>query len=386
MSVRLASFYYEDERYFVTLDNGYLQQTFSGKNAVSIMQVQIDAGLSAAIAQPWGSYRPATCPVSEDAQVVKVGDNFIVHGTCGGYRFELNEMSYTIEDEESSPESKEVAPEEIFECGPVPEQEEAIVTEEVVVEEPAIEEESVIEEQNIDDRMYGMCIGAVRGGSFQRNKEIQEHNHVPSSLIVNPVMRSADPYRGVRIGRSLSNDNTLQQMPVSQWEHTSDENKKQSDNSTRNNQINRTPMDLEYITQHADAEVMLRRDESLHDPVETELNFEGAPKPSGTDFDCQEFLSELSVDQITFLSGIPTSLLGSISEFTRDQISVNKLESLGAIYCTEHKWKFAEGWYAIDEIQTLSRYVYCESTGNHQRIPTKTLKGWNKCIEAGLVG
>lgn len=416
MSKRLASFNYEDVRYVVTLDGGYLQNEFAGRNAVSINEIQIHPGYSAAVSQPWGAYRPNMCPLSEDASIVKVGDNFIVHGTCGGYRFELTEISYEIEEEkeedihvtEETLDAAEELSEEIQATDePAHVMDETLEAAAELSEELPGSDQSTVTELTDGESGYQslvgemptdeiagrmshfvthhastkskidttkMCIGRPKHNGVRINASVNDTRKESSTLIVSPVMRKPDGYRGVRIGMSLESKAknayvepkktaSVSAKPVS----TSGVNKTHGDTGSPAESVNTIP-----VAQPV--------------PVSTELNFDDAPKPNLEDFDCQEFLASLSSEQINFLKKVPDSFLGTIHEFTKDPISTAKLESLGAIYCVDNRWKISGDWYAIDEIQTLSRCIYCATTNEYQRISTKTLKGWKKCVEAGVVG
>lgn len=364
MSKPLISFLYEDVRYFATLDEGFLQQSFPGRNAVSINEIQINAGFSAAVSQPWGAYRPNLCPVSEDAKVVKDGDNFHVTGTCGGYRFELTEISYEIEKMDVEDEDIYAAEETLEGTTEMSEQvEESIKTDtydETLTDEVASQEEPVTRNDNAE-----MFIGRKAAGKVQRNAILDDSREAPEAVIVANTVRKPDKYRGIRFGMTLQEDKEVRNLPEKQVT------------------IKETPP-----VRVVEETVPEGEDTPQVEPVPEEipLSFDAAPKPSMGDFDCMEFLAALSNEQVSFLQKVPENLLGTIHEFTKETVSEPQLMSLGSIYCVNNKWKISGDWYAIDEIQTLSRCIFCASTNEYQRISTKTLKGWLKCVEAGLVG
>lgn len=410
MSKRLASFNYEDVRYVVTLDGGYLENSFPGKNAVSINEIQVNPGYSAAVSQPWGAYRPNMCPVSEDASVVKVGDSFIVHGTCGGYCFELTEMSYEIEEE--VPEEAHVTEETLEAAEEMSEQidvdeEDAYVMQETLKAEAELSEDlpgqssdpgvpflvGEVATDEVANKMMDfvrnvpvthnantkqMSIGNPKHNGIRLHADVIDKRKESSTLIVDPVMRKPDSYRGVRLGLSLNATAEPIKVEHPRTEHAPSRYTP-AYREPVHNQHKKTPTGYESRTEEEIPVVQTV-------PPSAVLNFDDAPKPNLNDFDCQEFLNGLSDEQIKFLRKVPECFLGTIHEFTKDPISIAKLESLGTIYCVDNKWKISGDWYAIDEIQTLSRCIYCATTNEYQRISTKTLKGWQKCVEAGVVG
>lgn len=371
MSKRLVSFFYEDVRYFTTMDGGYLQNSFPGKNAVSINDIQVNPGYSAAVTQPWGTYRPATCPISEDATVVKVGDNFIAHGTCAGYRFELTEVSYEIE--EITEEAEHVTDETLEAAAELSDEEEHVEDEDdeearVMVETLEAAEEYSEPIEIVSPISGGMRIGRSQSAGIKINASLQDTREKASTLVVDNPARRPDRYRGVRFGVTLDTEResapSIPLVPTVRGKVV----------------VNPEPRHEEPVHKEPVVEPVIPV------PEEPVLSFDNAPKPSMTDFDCMEFLAGLSKEQTSFLSKVPINLIGTIHEFTKEAVSEAQLMSLGSIYCVNNKWKISGDWYAIDEIQTLSRCIYCATTNEYQRISTKTLKGWMKCVEAGVIG
>lgn len=417
MSLRLASFMYEDVRYFVVLDGGFLQKEFPDKNAVDIQTIQVNAGYSAAVSQPWGAYRPMTCPVSDDAKVTKVGDRFIVHGTCGGVRFELTEYSYEIEEVKEESEEVHVTEETLEAAAEL--SEELPATEHPVVGEMTAEQIKNPVVKNMADtptvhasvtkdsaeetelvyedaahapspspkaeavKRTALLIGRSTGGSFKRDASIQDNRPEPAAYIVDPVMREHDEYRGIRLGASVTQDD--RSRPT---DKPSMSNKTQVVGKPSRDSRTTEPKSVKLCDQRVTIQETVEKkaeDTEEEKQLDAKLSFDDAPKPSAHDFDANKFLSELSPEQVSFLKRVPKELLGSINEFTQKPVSSAKLESLGAVYCVENRWKIQGDWYAIDEVQSLSRVLYCATTNEFQRIFTKTLKGWMKCMEAGLL-
>lgn len=154
--MKLASFMYEGIRYFVCLDGGYLERSFPGVNAVPMDKLLSSAGYSTTVAQSWGARRPQSCPVSEDAEISKAGDKFIVSGTCGDIKFELKESEYIVEDlVKTTNEPEDTAEEE--QSTPVLVPKEDVITEDIAqdedstaVQEQVGEEESDTEEEVVE--------------------------------------------------------------------------------------------------------------------------------------------------------------------------------------------------------------------------------------------
>lgn len=390
MSVRLASFMFEGRRYFVCLDNDYLQRSFPDRNAVPIEELQINAGYSAAIATPWKAYRPALCPVSGDAKVTKIGDKFVANGTCGGLRFELTEFSYEIEEEKKEPvpvaeeaDTVETQDAEITETGDTAEEESIATEEPVVVEESAVEEE-VVEEHTTEEsatkedtteelvtkgdtatkfRGGNISIGSVGRCTFSRNGEFHQKDRAPKVIIGESTMRESNPHRGIKMQYKEG-----LVLPVSRRDQSAQVKKDRPLFIPRSEENTEEPKRTSVPYKPAP-------------PVIENVSFDNAPKMTDEEFDADEFLKQLSTDQIEFLKKVPDAFLGNISEYTQEPINEVKLKTLGAVYCVQNKWKIAGDWYAIDEIATLSRYIYCSETGDNYRISVKTLKGWSRCKE-----
>lgn len=398
--MKLASFMYKGTRYFVCLDGGYLERSFPGLNAVPLDKILSNAGYSAAVSQSWGSKRPQSCPVSEDARVDKVGNKFVVFGTCGGVKFELKDSEYKVTElEVTAPETKN---ESSTEAGKIVESVKEEVSASEAVEKDKSDSgnntESVKENKTEPAQKVGIPIGDAytekrafggvpKGGmGIKYPSDVSNHsignygkshctlngrlavpNRNPNNVISEtPANHTTNKFRGMKLGsRELDKRTNYVPVSVSPTVKTTDQDTKK-----------------EY---YADPDNKEEKHSHKTESKPSTSVFALAPKPHGDDFDVNAFLSELSAEQRALLERIPDSLIGRINEFSQRPISEVRLEELGEVYCVQNKWKICGTWYAIDVTSELSRHFYCSEDRAHFAIHIKTLNGWKKYKESTYI-
>lgn len=404
MSDKLASFMYENVQYFVVLDGGYLQNEFSGRNAVTFSDFMGDPGYVIAFARPWGKTRVQGCPVSEDALITKKGDNFVGYGTCGDIKFELHEDKYIATPvEETTPEEVKNVIDDLVENGrssskqsmldaameSIPEEKEAalnVVPLTVTVDDGKVTEvvegiEGEVATAEEKEKLVSMLttqsdvrtfVGGYTTAFCRFGGSIVRRDRTPKGLIINQDVRTASTRRGIEL---------LGRKPVT--------------SPIRSPEVEEEPEQFGVVGEMPLPNVVSEIPETtVHAPIPepepvmhipTNKLFSNAPKMQKDSFDSDAFLSELSEDQQEVLRSIPSALTGKLAKYIMKPIDVEKLSHEGAEYCVNNKWEMAGEWYAIDSLADLSRYFYCESTGQYYVIPSKTLKGWLKCQELSQV-
>lgn len=439
--MKLASFMYEGTRYFVCLDGGYLERSFPGVNAVPMDKLLSSAGYSTTVAQSWGTRRPQSCPVSEDAKVSKVGDKFIVSGTCGDIKFELKESEYVVEDlEETAKEPERPAEEEHpapvlvpkedvviesdaqdEESEPVQEQtgetepdaveEEVEPAKEEPVEEPAREEPTAEPEkdeptmepekgepvaepemdapvQDTQDKQRDFS-GTLRGGMG-----IMRPNGV-SNQVLGSYGKSYCTLSGSLTEPDRNSSNIISEQPANHTPNKFRGMKLGKRGQSKPAATQRVPAVASVASQKiGDSESLSEKAGSAAQPIHPKSEppkrrtdmFASAPKANGDDFDVKAFLAELSDEQRAMLERIPDVLIGRINEFSQKPISEVRLAELGEVYCVQNRWKICGKWYAIDITSDLSRHFYCAEDSTHFAVHVKTLSGWKKYKESLAVG
>lgn len=86
-------------------------------------------------------------------------------------------------------------------------------------------------------------------------------------------------------------------------------------------------------------------------------------------------------DEINSMIGdIPHALLGSISEFTMNDVNVERLKEQGSMYCIDGRWHKSGNWFCIDVVNKNARFFYNSKNNTYVEIPIKACRDWLQAV------
>ena len=131
--------------------------------------------------------------------------------------------------------------------------------------------------------------------------------------------------------------------------------------------------------------------DAIHDPlipviptIDEEESVEKKTEPATEQVDnkvLKETLRAGFSDEINAVIGdIPHALLGSISEFTMNDVSVERLQEQGSIYCIDGRWHKSGNWFCIDVVNKNARFFYNSKSNTYVEIPIKACRDWLQAV------
>lgn len=87
---------------------------------------------------------------------------------------------------------------------------------------------------------------------------------------------------------------------------------------------------------------------------------------------------EVPPEEELLLEQVPEFLLGMSDAWTSVPPDMDRLKEDGDAYCIENDWQYIEGYYIIDEIKALVRYVHSDKYGVDDVIPYTVVHAWSE--------